>query len=181
MDVLKTNGMQFKPLVVLTADSEVTQSDSLTDKVEAAFRIPDFRGLWLDTRSWSNEAANFFAARSARTPENLLNHVQRIMHHIKRNDTDGVYGALIDLFIVLKNHGTSLRERMLNYARPLLDEAQYDSLYRLLSEDVSTLDQLPSGNCSILSKGFSGTFKLVEKLDSSPQSEQKDLEGSSQQ
>ena len=164
MDMLNVNGLKFKQLVSLKTDQKVNSPDLLLDTIEAAFRIPGYRGIQLDTQSWNKEAASFFAARSARTPENLLNHVQRIMHHIQQKNSEGVYGALMDLFIALKNHGPDLRERMLKYARPLLQKEQYDSLHQLLNEDASRLETLPPVNCSMLCKGFSGTFRLVEKI-----------------
>ncbi len=164
--MLDSNKLELKPLVTLKvkADFDNISTVSSSKNIEAAFRIPGYRGLWLDARSWNKEAANFYAARSARTPENLLNHVQRIMHHTRQKNAEGVYGAVMDLFIVLKNHGQPLRKRMLNYARPLLEEVQYKNFYQLLDKDASALDMLTPGNCSILSKGFSGTFRLVEKL-----------------
>ncbi len=166
------NGLQFKPLVSLKVDTMANSPNPLSNEIEAAFRIPGYRGIWLDARNWNKEAASFLAARSARTPKNLLNQVQRIMHHIQQKNSEGVYGALVDLYIVLENHGRPLRERMLKYARPLLKEVQYEGLNQLLNEDASALDTLPPANCSILSRGFSGTFRLVEKLNTTPESVQ---------
>ncbi len=174
MDKLKLNGLEYKQLVSLITDSGSASPDSEARSIEAAFRIPGFRGLRLDTRNWNQQASSFFAFRSARTPKNLLNHVQRIIHHIQQKNPEDVYGALLDLFIVLENHGPALRARMLEYARPLLQPAQYDSLHKLLDGNTPARESLPSAHRSMLSNGFSGTFRLVEKLNDGAESDRAD-------
>jgi hypothetical protein len=156
--------IQFKPLVASRIDQRAISRELPQVKIEAAFRIPGYRGLWLDTRNWSHEAANYYTASSARTPENLLNHVQRIFHHIQHNNSEDTYGAILDLFIVLKKHGRSLRERMLNYARPLLQGERFDQLQQLLDDNLQEQDTIPTSPRSILSPGFVSPYRLVEKV-----------------
>ena len=155
---------QFKPLVALVAAPQTHTFGLPSTKIEAAFRIPGYRGLWLDTRNWSKEAANLYTALSARTPENLLNHVQRIFHHIRHKNTEDTYGALIDLFIVLKNHGRPLKERMLNYARPLLLGERFERLQQLLDANLLEQKKIPQCPRSVLSPGFVSPYRLVEKI-----------------
>jgi hypothetical protein len=155
----------FKPLVFPRVGHKANSLESTPIKIEAAFRIPGYRGLWQDTADWSMDAANFYTSRSARTPENLLNHVQRIIHHIRRKNTEDTYGAILDLFIVLKNHGRPLRERMLNYARPLLLGDRFDRLQQLLDKNLIVESaEIPESPRSVLSRGFVSPFRLVEKV-----------------
>jgi hypothetical protein len=156
--------IQLKPLVASRVDHRDISQEFPPVKIEAAFRIPGYRGLWLDTRNWSKEAANYYTASSSRTPENLLNHVQRIFHHIRHKNTEDTYGAILDLFIVLKNHGRPLRERMLNYARPLIQGERFDRLQQLLDENLLEQDAIPASPRSILSQGFVTPYRLVEKV-----------------
>jgi hypothetical protein len=167
------NCIQFKPLIVSRGGHNVSTLDLSPIKVEAAFRIPGYRGLWLDTCDWSKEAAYFFTSRSARTPENLLNHVQRIFHHIRLKSSEDTYGALLDLFIALKSRGRPLRERMLNYARPLLQHEHFDQLQELLDKKLSEYEEIPVTPRSILSRGFVSPYRLVEKVKTS---EERDLD-----
>ena len=155
---------QFKPLVALVTARQTNTFELSSMKIEAAFRIPGYRGLWLDTRNWSKEAANFYTALSARTPENLLNHVQRIFHHIRHKNTEDTYGAVLDLFIVLKNHGRPLKERMLNYARPLLRRKRFERLQQLLDTNLLEQDKIPQSPRSVLCPGFVTPYRLVEKI-----------------
>jgi hypothetical protein len=158
------NDIQYKPLIA-SRDGHKGDSMELTAvKIEAAFRIPGYRGLWLDTQHWSNEASDFYTSRSARTPENLLNHVQRIFHHIRLKNTEDTYGALLDLFIALKNRGRPLRERMLNYARPVLQVDRFNHLQQLLDKNQSGQEAIAESPRSILSRGFVSPYSLVEKV-----------------
>jgi hypothetical protein len=154
----------FKPLVFPGTGHKANSPYLTPIKIEPAFRIPGYRGLWQDTGNWSMDAANFYTSRSVRTPGNLLNHVQRIIHHIRRKNTEDTYGAILDLFIVLKNHGRPLRERMLNYARPLLQGERYDRLQQLLDKNFIKQDEIPGSPRSVLSRGFVSPFRLVEKI-----------------
>ncbi len=158
-----TANTPFKPLVNSIKDSTYQPDLELPCGIETAFRIPGSGRLRLNTSNWNREATNFFTARSARDPENLFNHAQRIIHHIQQKNTEGAYGALLDLFIVLKHHGRPLRERMLQYASPLLQEEQYQRLHRLLDNEKWNKLSLPSSNFSILSSGVDGSRPLVEK------------------
>ena len=160
--------IQGKPLVSLIADQTETLSNQgpLSKQVEAAFHLPDYRGLRLDTQTWSEQAASFYAARSARTPENLLNHVQRVIHQIQLKNSEGIYGALLDLFIVLKSRGKPLRIRMLKSAKPLLKAEWFEQLNLTLDKGITELNTMPLSRFSILSKGCRGTQPLVEKIDS---------------
>ena len=157
-----------KPLVIIKAEHVEEHQEASAYPVEPAFRIPGYRGLWLDTRKWHRQAASFFVSRSARTPTDLRNHVQRINHEIRRKNPDGVYGAILDLFIILKDRGHPLRARMLKNARHLLKHEWFEQLSQRLDKGLTELDAMPLSHSSILSKGYAKSLKLVEKIDAEP-------------
>lgn len=154
-----------KPLVSIKAERAAEHQETSAYPVEPAFRIPGYRGLWLDTSRWHRQAASFFASRSARTPADLRNHVQRINHQIRHKNPDGVYGALLDLFIILKDRGHPLRARMLKNARHLLQDEWLEQLSQRLDKGITELDAMPLSHSSILSKGCAKSLRLVEKID----------------
>lgn len=150
-------------LVISGKDNKNTPAKDPPVNIEAAFRIAGNRGLRLNTSNWDQQASHFFSARTASDPENLLNHVQRIMHHIQLKNTDGAYGALLDLFIVLKHRGRPLKERMLQYTTPLLQQQQYARLQRLLDNKTWDMFSLAGSNGSVLCSGLDGSQALVER------------------
>lgn len=153
-----------KSLVSIKAEHNAGFGDPPVYPVEAAFLLPGYKGLWLDATSWNREAANYFISRSARNPRDLRNHVQRINHQIQQKNPDGVYGALLDLFIILKDRGRPLRERMLKSARQLLRDEWFETLNQRLDRGITELDAMPLSHSSILSKGCAGSRRLVEKI-----------------
>ncbi len=56
----------------------------------------------------------------AATPNNLRAHVQRVYLAILCHDRMALTGALVDLFLVLEERGSALRQRLLEQAEPLL-------------------------------------------------------------
>lgn len=153
-----------KPLVSIKTEHAMEHQQPPACPVEPAFRIPGYRGLWLEAGNWNREAANFLASRSARTPGDLRNHVQRINHQIQQENPDGAYGALLDLFIILEDRGRPLRARMLKSARHLLRNEWFEQLYRRLDSGITALDAMPLSHSSLLSKGYVGSYQLVEKI-----------------
>ena len=144
--------------------------------IEAAFRIPGTTHLQLKVHDWGGKAAEYLDHAVARTPGDLRGHVQRINLHIQRNDAEAVYGALLDLFIILTDRGRPLRERMLKLSRTVLSEERYRFLAQRLEVGIMATDAvLPSGT-SLLGKGLSGTNWMVTKLDASKAPAQDPLE-----
>ncbi len=136
----------------------------LDEVVEPLFRIADVSALSFDTQGWDQKAADFMAYRVARLPGDLRNHVQRIQHQIAMGDAEGAYGAVLDLFIVLKDRGRPLRQRMLEAARDLLDPATYHYLRRRLKRGISELDPTPQSATSVLSRAHQGRRIIVTKV-----------------
>jgi hypothetical protein len=138
----------------------VTNADGSVDPVFQAFA-----GINLDdhTHGLEAEISDFFAHAVAREPDCLMRHVQRIVLHVKRGESERTSGAMVDLFIVLGTRGMSLRKRMLNLAKPHLDLRMIEFLTANLKRGVSATDVLPAATHSVLTKALSGTTELVKQ------------------
>ncbi len=111
-----------------------------------------------------DRTTNYLAHSVARNPGCLLTHVQRIILHVKRKESDGVQGALLDLFIVLGTQGTQLRKRMLKLAKPLLDQKTSEFFITNFTRTITATDVLPVSAHSVLTKAVSGTTELVKEI-----------------
>ncbi|MCG8426238.1 MAG: hypothetical protein MI754_02630 [Chromatiales bacterium] len=113
---------------------------------------------------WDSEVQAYLTHEIVRSPKNLRLHVQRINLYRRGKNTSGVYGALLDLFIVLGNRGDDLRKRMLNVSKSILAEEHIAVLSNKIAEGLDFKTAVPASPYSILSKGVSGTSDLVEKM-----------------
>jgi len=134
--------------------------------IEPAFRIQGESRLCIDAREWKHKAGSYLAHAVAREPSDLRSHVQRVNLYLQGKDAEGVYGALLDLFIALADKGCALRERMLRCSQDLLDAERHQALHRHLTEGISPTDAVPPAQTSVFGKGYTGTDQLVVKLDS---------------
>lgn len=132
--------------------------------VELSFIIPATRSVNLDPGCWGEKTSDYLARLIARRPQDLRSHVQRINLHIKLQDAEGAYSALLDLFVAVGDSGKSLRYRMLVRTRTLLDIHKYDALKNNMEQGINALTTLPVAKHSVLSMGLTGTHKLVEHL-----------------
>jgi hypothetical protein len=105
-----------------------------------------------------------------RTRGNLRCHVQRVYAHIKRHDPEAVYGALLDLFIILNERGRPLRKRMLETCSRHIGEDRYAFLARHLDSGIKETDAVLPARTSLLTKGISGINQLVVKQDTNQRS-----------
>lgn len=155
------------PLITAVDPREQQNHQSITDQtVEPVFHIADATELSLDTQGWDTAADDFMSYRVARIPGDLRNHVQRINHSIAAGNSEHVYGAVLDLFIVLKDKGQPLRSRILRNAQPLLPKPCYRHLLRRMEKGISEQDALPPSDVSVLSRGHLGMHEVVTKTGS---------------
>jgi hypothetical protein len=112
--------------------------------------------------------AEHLAHAIAATPTDLLRHTQRIFFYFDRNDSDGLFAALLDLFIALGNSGSPLRERLLIGSRTHLLDEHFAVLSSWLEEGIPCEEKdLPPHAKSILSRGITGVRELVKVSDDS--------------
>ncbi len=149
------------PLIERTEDTEVDDHAFGEAPVEAAFLIPGDTHLQLDATHWENKAADYLARAVARNPGDLRAHVQRALLHRKLRNAQCLYGALLDLFIALGEHGHNLKIRMLLTTGDHLETRHRDFLLSRLQDVIYASDVLEDTHCAVLPKGYSGSDTLV--------------------
>jgi hypothetical protein len=131
---------------------------------QVAFKEPSHYGLGIpcgvDLKRWATHLAHL----SAREPENLLNHVRRIYLHLTLHQADELYGAMLDLHLVLGNKGSNLRSRLLRDARKLLPRERYDIFLKHYKQGLQRNQSLPPSRHSVSGNFFSGKMMLVKQI-----------------
>jgi hypothetical protein len=121
------------------------------DYPEPAFR-PWRRGAILPGPA-DQAILDFVSRRVAAMPLDLLSHTKRIVLFRHHGDSAGVFGAVIDLYIATGSKAVSLRRRLLDSCRGLLDERQVG--YLLLYQQTGITAETPLDTSdNLLSKGF---------------------------
>lgn len=151
----------MKLLITIGKNNPQGYSRIINAPMEPAFQLSGFQGLWMNTAGWSNKATRYYAFEVKRFPSKLKNHVQRILHHLSRNDPDQLFGAMIDLFIVLGKHGQALKKRLLQNTRNTLQTWQYEQLHQCL-QNSRLIQNFPPCGCSVLSGGAYDFQPLIE-------------------
>ncbi len=97
----------------------------------------------------ATSAIELLAHRVTKRPQDLLSHVHRIVALYYTNHTDAIYGALLDLYIVLDKKGFRLRQRLLNKLAPKLEAEHRVALRNGLLFGIKALEEVPfsSGSC----------------------------------
>jgi len=156
-----------QPLVQVSRGAGHTQDDETGDSSDPAFRLSGSRGLQIDPTGWGTRALDHFAHVISIHSADLLVHVQRINLCVAQSDRNGVYGALLDLFLVLGAKGAALRKRMCEIAAPSLSHTMREFFSDNLESGVSATDVLPLSLTSVLSRGLRGTTELVQRVGAS--------------
>ncbi len=106
---------------------------------------------------------DFMAQQIVRNPANLQLHLSRIHFYSQQNNREGVYGALLDLYSVLKEKGWPLRKRLLHKYHTQLKSEQGLILSACLSGRIEKNKAIPCVKESMLSDGRTGTHRLLIK------------------
>ncbi len=132
-------------------------------EVDLAFLSEEFSSLNPCVRVSAGMIADHLAHAVAATPADLLRHTQRIFFYYNRQDSDGLYSALYDLFVTLNNKGSRLRRRLLEGSRDRLLREQFAALSGWLNHgEPPSREDLPLPGQSILNRGITGVKELVE-------------------
>ncbi len=99
----------------------------------------------------------------SRTPQDLKVHLHRIVASYHSRQGEALYGALLDLFIVLDKKGFLLRQRLFNKFAALLPDYQATALKQALMLGAAKFESLPHSACSRFNKGVVGNTNLVIK------------------
>jgi len=106
---------------------------------------------------------DFMAQQVVRNPTNLQLHLSRIYFYSQQNNREGVYGALLDLYSVLKEKGWPLRKRLLHKYHTQLKPEQGLVLSACLSGKIEKNNPIPCVKESMLGDGRTGTLRLLIK------------------
>jgi hypothetical protein len=119
--------------------------------------------------------ARLSSRRLARGTHVLLHsHAQRVLLAIARDDADGAYGALIDLFLALGAAEQPYRIELLAAASALIGPERSAALQAHLVHGLQPSDPIPLSMRSMLSKGVTGTTALVALSEEESDSQQMD-------
>ncbi|MES9867365.1 MAG: hypothetical protein ABW157_18725 [Candidatus Thiodiazotropha sp. LLP2] len=125
---------------------------------EPLFCISYAGQLRINAHGWDNKAKSYYAHAIARSPSILWLHVQRINLLIDLDDRD-LFGALLDLFVVLKEHGVALRQRLLTLARSNLNAEQFQELHNGITNPQQFNPGFAMG--SQLVSGIRGDIQII--------------------
>lgn len=123
---------------------------------ELVFEIDEFLA-WYKAPRQRPHAYDFLTRQVSRNRHCLSLHVCRIMAAINQPQ-EAVYGALVDLFIVLNGKGRPLQLRMLQAARKWLDDERYHRLMDCFKEHRDPA-ALPFSPRSLFHEGVWGEIK----------------------
>jgi len=99
----------------------------------------------------------------SRQPNCLLAHVQRIYHCFQANLPEQLYGALIDLLLVLNRQGVAISRRLVIGSKSKLSTEQQQILVNYLNPKHTDNTFLPGSPYSLFSKGLISNIKVVQK------------------
>lgn len=121
------------------------------------------------------KALNHLAHKIQRIPKDLVLHMQRLRLFYKSDNAEGLYGALVDLFIALGSCGQPLRMRMLLGASKKLTTDQRNTLKSALATGITTSDSIPFTHYSRLSNPVSSSKKIIESIPDKPKFQPTDI------
>lgn len=128
------------------------------------FVDPDALGFYERQNRTAEGCQQMLTFKVARTPKCLMAHVERIYLCFHEHLSEQLFGALVDLLIVLNHSGSSLAKRMVTGAKSRLPEDQYLVLENYLADPTIGVDALPAHRFSVFSKGLFSSIELVKPV-----------------
>ncbi|HLF98323.1 MAG TPA: hypothetical protein VI457_14375 [Methylococcaceae bacterium] len=132
------------------------------EREEWAFRVDGMRALRPVGLSEAPELSDYLEQRIAAEPSHLLHHIRRIALAYQLDRPESLYGALIDLFLVLGTDGRALRRRMTEGARARLLPEHHAHLTRWLQDSTLSAESVPPLRSSLFGLGMGEMLHLVE-------------------
>lgn len=109
----------------------------------------------------------------SRKPNSLEAHMERIYYCFQNLLDEQLFGALVDLLVVLNKNGLALGRRMITGSKSRLPENKYQALVSHLESNANSDDLLPPSPYSVFAKGLQSTIKLLQ-LDENSSEEKPD-------
>jgi hypothetical protein len=95
-------------------------------------------------------------------PSCLSLHVDRIYYCFMHHLNEQLFGALIDLLIILNKRGLALSERLIKGSCSRLTENEFQMIFSCYKSNFENIDLLPS-RYSVFSKGLLSTILFVKQ------------------
>jgi hypothetical protein len=160
----------------MTRDQPSNSFDELRYSTQIVYQEPTNKRLsppsGVDPDQWATHLAHV----SAMEPANLLNHVRRIYLHLAHKQSNALYGAMLDLHLVLGEKGGRLRQQLLKMAGKLLSREEYDLFHTCGSPGLQSHQPLPPSPHSVLGNFFSGKMPLVKMQNVEAEAENREID-----
>jgi hypothetical protein len=151
------------------------QDLSSSFQVKRFFSDSNAAGFY-EWHDWSAEKGlERLVFKVSKAPKNLQAHLERIYYCFQEHLDEQLFGALLDLLIVLNNTGLALAKRMIAGSKARLTEIQVATLTDLLETKDPKAKLLTDNRYSIYSKGLQSAQVLVQLSDNDIEQEQDPL------
>lgn len=154
--------LPMKKLLIETTDASPIH-DHEWYSIDRVFLLAEVRDLGPVHDKYTHEAGIFLAHKITRNPLDLRAHTQRVYLYRTKNDVEGTYTALLDLFIALGSKGYSLRRHLLQLCARLLDASQQKLLRAHLKTGIMSTTPLTMTGSSLLHEGVESSRPLISK------------------
>lgn len=136
-------------------------------QMDPAFAIPQLNELRLPVGGAGDETLEYLSHNVVRNPRDLRNQVRRIILEYDTGRSDGLYAALVDLFIAMDGRGRSLCNRMLEGSKSVLKPPQFKILADCLKGNLRA-KELPAALDCVLGDGLIGKRELIKLAENPP-------------
>jgi hypothetical protein len=150
-----------KPLIEITAGCSCPERNWLS--TDAFFIVDNSKSLVLKPGMDSSLVASCLAHCITRNPLDLRAHTQRVYLFYSSDNRNGLYSALLDLFIALGDKGLSLRQLLLNHSRRKLHQDQISFFESRLFNALQPNSIIDNIGHSLLHTGKSSSLTLISK------------------
>ena len=152
-------------MLVKKNDGSVSAALTNDEVIEPVFFMTDDLSLYPKTPYPVAVISRHLSYQIIKNPNDFRSHIQRIYLLLQQQNTNAVYGALFDLFLVLGPNGLALRQRMLFNAQSLLTELDFNTLQQTLESGLTADIDISKPIQAVLSKGLSANHHFIEKIE----------------
>ncbi|MCK5872528.1 MAG: hypothetical protein KAG26_06860 [Methylococcales bacterium] len=145
---------EFIPLIICNDKNASNETES----------VFDFENKEIDLFGFTKEQAlDGILSTLLTDPKHLHTHLQRIYFCYQHDLKEALFAALIDFLIILKGKGLAVGQRMVNGAKPKLDDADYQALKAALELSVDEIEWVDGNLYSLFTQGLIGSPVLIHK------------------
>lgn len=150
----------YKQMITLAG-----QNDNNAEKASGFFLDKNAAGFY-EWHDWSAEKGlERLVFRVARTPKYLQGHLERIYYCFQQQLNEQLFGALIDLLVVLNREGSDLCWRMMTGSKSKLKDEQFEALTQFMENNQLIPVLFLSNRYSVFTKGIFSMNPLLKMAD----------------